>query len=170
VGFTARRLLAAAIVVAVVGALGCADPTRHDSTKTSTTQETSATQDTTAQVEAAQRVEAERQAQQAAAEAAKAKALGDYLATAAQAEKDRQTAVYLDAVAREQERQRARSPAPSCPNGTYVNSAGNEVCSPYQSPSGPPAGATARCSDGTYSFSQSRSGTCSSHGGVAQWL
>ena len=34
----------------------------------------------------------------------------------------------------------------------------------------PPAGATAQCKDGTYSFSASRSGTCSSHGGVAKWL
>ncbi len=59
--------------------------------------------------------------------------------------------------------------APSCPNGTYVNSAGNTVCSPYNSPSAP-AGATAQCGDGTYSFSQSHSGTCSHHGGVAQWL
>ncbi|HKB94327.1 MAG TPA: DUF3761 domain-containing protein [Gaiellaceae bacterium] len=33
-----------------------------------------------------------------------------------------------------------------------------------------PPGATARCTDGTYSFSQHRSGTCSHHGGVAQWL
>lgn len=33
-----------------------------------------------------------------------------------------------------------------------------------------PPGATARCTDGTYSFSQTRSGTCSHHGGVAQWL
>ena len=33
-----------------------------------------------------------------------------------------------------------------------------------------PAGATARCRDGTYSFSQHRSGTCSHHGGVAVWL
>jgi hypothetical protein len=33
-----------------------------------------------------------------------------------------------------------------------------------------PPGATARCSDGTYSFSQHRSGTCSHHGGVAAWL
>ncbi len=56
-----------------------------------------------------------------------------------------------------------------CPNGTYVNSAGNTVCSPYASPS-TPAGATAQCVDGTYSFSQSRSGTCSHHGGVATWL
>jgi hypothetical protein len=30
-----------------------------------------------------------------------------------------------------------------------------------------PAGATARCRDGTYSFSQHRSGTCSHHGGDA---
>ncbi len=34
----------------------------------------------------------------------------------------------------------------------------------------PPAGATALCRDGTYSFSQTHSGTCSHHGGVASWL
>jgi hypothetical protein len=34
----------------------------------------------------------------------------------------------------------------------------------------PPAGATAQCRDGTYSFSQHRRGTCSHHGGVARWL
>ena len=34
----------------------------------------------------------------------------------------------------------------------------------------PPPGATARCRDGTYSFSRHRSGTCSHHGGVAVWL
>ena len=33
-----------------------------------------------------------------------------------------------------------------------------------------PPGATARCRDGTYSFSQHHSGTCSHHGGVAKWL
>ena len=57
----------------------------------------------------------------------------------------------------------------SCPNGTYVNSLGNTVCSPYES-SGAPADATAICGDNSYSFSQSRSGTCSHHGGVAEWL
>lgn len=57
----------------------------------------------------------------------------------------------------------------SCPNGTYTNTAGNEVCRPYAS-SNAPAGASAQCRDGTYSFSQTRSGTCSGHGGVAQWL
>ena len=33
-----------------------------------------------------------------------------------------------------------------------------------------PEGASARCRDGTYSFSRHHSGTCSRHGGVAQWL
>jgi hypothetical protein len=33
-----------------------------------------------------------------------------------------------------------------------------------------PHGATARCRDGTYSFSHHDSGTCSHHGGVAVWL
>src|SRR5436309_4659903 len=33
-----------------------------------------------------------------------------------------------------------------------------------------PPGATALCRDGTYSYSQHRSGTCSHHGGVARWL
>ncbi|HJQ70533.1 MAG TPA: DUF3761 domain-containing protein [Blastocatellia bacterium] len=33
-----------------------------------------------------------------------------------------------------------------------------------------PEGATAECRDGTFSFSQSRRGTCSHHGGVKRWL
>ena len=33
-----------------------------------------------------------------------------------------------------------------------------------------PTGATAKCKDGTYSKSTHHSGTCSSHGGVAEWL
>lgn len=61
-------------------------------------------------------------------------------------------------------------PEGECTNGTYTNSAGSTVCSPEESPSGPPSGATAECADGTYSFSESRSGTCSHHGGVATWL
>jgi len=66
------------------------------------------------------------------------------------------------------EREQAQQQA-ECPNGTYENSAGNIVCKPYESPT-QPAGATAQCEDGTYSFSESRSGTCSHHGGVAVWL
>jgi hypothetical protein len=54
-------------------------------------------------------------------------------------------------------------------NNYYTNSAGNDVHSPAYSNS-VPAGASAICGDGTYSFSQSRRGTCSHHGGVAQWL
>ncbi len=51
----------------------------------------------------------------------------------------------------------------------YKNSQGNTVQSPtyYDSP---PAGATAECNDGTYSFSQNHRGTCSHHGGVKRWL
>lgn len=59
--------------------------------------------------------------------------------------------------------------APTCTNGSYVNTAGNTVCRPEVASSAP-SGATAKCGDGTYSFSQSRRGTCSSHGGVAAWL
>jgi hypothetical protein len=33
-----------------------------------------------------------------------------------------------------------------------------------------PAGSTAKCKDGTYSKSQHHAGTCSHHGGVAEWL
>lgn len=33
----------------------------------------------------------------------------------------------------------------------------------------PGNGATARCVDGTYSYSANRRGTCSHHGGVAEW-
>ncbi|MGI5228091.1 DUF3761 domain-containing protein [Actinoallomurus sp. CA-142502] len=32
-----------------------------------------------------------------------------------------------------------------------------------------PSGATARCNDGTFSYSQHHQGTCSHHGGVAVW-
>ncbi|SRR6266480_571064 len=63
------------------------------------------------------------------------------------------------------------------PNGSfaegngYTNSQGNLVRSPTRTPDNqPPAGATAQCRDGTYSFSQSRRGTCSHHAGVARWL
>src|SRR5437899_1150691 len=54
-------------------------------------------------------------------------------------------------------------------NGTYVNSKGQTVKRP-ENCSATPQGATAQCRDGTYSFSRSRRGTCSHHGGVAHWL
>lgn len=56
-------------------------------------------------------------------------------------------------------------------HNTYTNRDGNTVHAPARSLSGKaPEGATARCRDGTYSFSRHRSGTCSRHGGVADWL
>lgn len=56
-------------------------------------------------------------------------------------------------------------------HGSYVNKDGNVVHSPAHTKSGqPPMGATAKCSDGTYSFSQHHRGTCSHHGGVISWL
>lgn len=66
-------------------------------------------------------------------------------------------------------------PAPSSLSNDnyYTNSQGDTIHSPaYNQPdnSVAPAGATAQCNDGTYSFSASRRGTCSHHGGVAQWL
>lgn len=51
----------------------------------------------------------------------------------------------------------------------YTNSRGERVQSPTYYKTAP-AGATALCRDGTYSFSRSRRGTCSHHGGVAHWI
>lgn len=60
-------------------------------------------------------------------------------------------------------------PNPSLSNNNYyTNSYGNTVHSPAYSNSRPSA-ASAQCRDGTYSFSQHRSGTCSHHGGVSTW-
>ncbi len=51
----------------------------------------------------------------------------------------------------------------------YSNSYGDRVQSPTRY-NNKPTGATAICSDGTYSFSYNRRGTCSRHGGVNVWL
>jgi Protein of unknown function (DUF3761) len=62
------------------------------------------------------------------------------------------------------------STSSSCDESThYVNSDGACIPRPMAATT-PPAGATARCADGQYSFSTHRQGTCSGHGGVAQWL
>lgn len=53
----------------------------------------------------------------------------------------------------------------------YTNSDGKRVHSPaHVVGGGIPAGASAKCGDGSYSFSLHHRGTCSHHGGVAQWL
>ena len=65
--------------------------------------------------------------------------------------------------------QRSRLSLPVVSGKSYVNVDGVRVPSPVFSGT-KPAGATARCRDGSYSFSQHRQGTCSHHGGVAEWL
>jgi hypothetical protein len=63
----------------------------------------------------------------------------------------------------------ARNPVD--PGRGYINSQGQWIPSPAQTVDGEaPDGATARCRDGSYSFSQSARGTCSWHGGVDEWL
>ncbi len=55
-------------------------------------------------------------------------------------------------------------------HGHYRNRDGDEVHSPAHTKDGRvPDGASAKCRDGSYSFSRHRSGTCSHHGGVAEW-
>src|ERR1700693_6383643 len=69
-----------------------------------------------------------------------------------------------------QSAQQQQKPKPKCAdNGTYTNSKGETVKRP-ENCTAAPQGATAQCRDGSYSFSQSRRGTCSHHGGVAKWL
>ncbi len=53
---------------------------------------------------------------------------------------------------------------------TYTNVNGNSVNRPAYSSDGVPAGATAECRDGTYSFSLNHRGSCSHHGGVSSWI
>jgi hypothetical protein len=50
------------------------------------------------------------------------------------------------------------------------NSDGLCIPDPSSGGGGAPAGATAQCRDGDYSYSTHHSGTCSGHGGVSQWL
>ncbi|WP_096439014.1 DUF3761 domain-containing protein [Mycobacterium shigaense] len=55
-------------------------------------------------------------------------------------------------------------PFPECPAGQDQESPG---C--VEKPDPNSSGAMARCRDGSYSHSQTHSGTCSGHRGVAQW-
>lgn len=62
----------------------------------------------------------------------------------------------------------ARPPveAKLCSVGYYENVDGKCV----RRPSHDPRGATAQCRDGTYSYSQHASGTCSHRGDVRRWI
>ncbi|WP_407696537.1 DUF3761 domain-containing protein [Sphingomonas abietis] len=51
----------------------------------------------------------------------------------------------------------------------YTNVSGHRVHRPVRS-SNRPTGASARCGDGSWSFSEHHQGTCSHHGGVSSWL
>jgi Protein of unknown function (DUF3761) len=68
----------------------------------------------------------------------------------------------------------ATAPAPAAAAPTAAGAAKSSTATksaPTASASNiDPTGATAKCKDGTYSKSAHRSGTCSSHGGVAEWL
>ena len=59
-------------------------------------------------------------------------------------------------------------PVAQSPIKHYTNTYGNRVQSPTRY-SSRPSNATALCRDGSYSFSETRCGTCSHHGGVQQW-
>jgi hypothetical protein len=61
--------------------------------------------------------------------------------------------------------------APHATGSGYINVDGEWVPSPIWTKDGkPPAGSSAKCRDGSFSFSHHRRGTCSYHGGVARWL
>jgi hypothetical protein len=69
----------------------------------------------------------------------------------------------------------AASASPAAPrlveDGHYRNVDGVVVHAPAHTDTGAtPAGASAQCRDGSFSFSAHRRGTCSHHGGVARWL
>jgi hypothetical protein len=65
----------------------------------------------------------------------------------------------------------AAAPAPAAPAATAAKSSTATKSAPTaKAGNTDPTGATAKCKDGTYSKSAHRSGTCSSHGGVAEWL
>ncbi len=119
-------------------------------------------------------------AEQAAAKAAAAKAAAKKVAAAKAAAAKRQAAAAQQAAvtrkaeaaaAKAEQRRQAASDtfAGGSDSDTYTNVDGDEVQRPTRAASRP-AGSSAKCRDGTYSFSRHRSGTCSGHGGVATWF
>src|SRR5258705_12458312 len=80
----------------------------------------------------------------------------------------KQNAAETSATTESQTTQRPRVVSSPTSGRSYVNVDGVRVRSPVLSDTRP-AGASARCRDGSYSFSLHRRGTCSHHGGVAEW-
>jgi hypothetical protein len=64
----------------------------------------------------------------------------------------------------------ASTAASAAPAASAAKSSTATKSAPTATSNTDPTGATAKCKDGTYSKSTHRSGTCSSHGGVAEWL
>ena len=64
---------------------------------------------------------------------------------------------------------RPATAVPACKAGYYLNVSHHCVRRPTHAAKAP-RGATAKCRDATYSFSEHASGTCSHHGGVAVWI
>jgi hypothetical protein len=63
----------------------------------------------------------------------------------------------------------AAAPANVTPAAAAGGSAASGKAPTVARPGDAPANATAKCRDGTYSASQQHSGSCSHHGGVAEW-
>jgi len=63
----------------------------------------------------------------------------------------------------------AATPAAAAPAGAKSSTVSKSAPTATASNTDP-TGATAKCKDGTYSKSHHHSGTCSHHGGVAEWL
>jgi hypothetical protein len=61
----------------------------------------------------------------------------------------------------------ASTPAAAAPAGTAMTAA---PAAKTPASTTDPTGATAKCKDGSYSKSTHKAGTCSNHGGVAQWM
>jgi len=60
--------------------------------------------------------------------------------------------------------------APQSPRATAPTNAGAAKSGEEKEAANSPAGATARCKDGTYSHAAHHQGACSHHGGVAEFL
>lgn len=65
----------------------------------------------------------------------------------------------------------APAPAPAAPTTTAASPGAPATPVPHSStPAGNKGPPTAKCKDGTLSYAQHHTGTCSNHGGVAEWL
>lgn len=64
----------------------------------------------------------------------------------------------------------SRAPVYRSSGSGAVGSSAGRAGAPVVEDVNKPIGARAKCGDGTYSFSATRSGACAGHGGVVGWL